>query len=395
MIVLPGRTYFEMLISNDQHFSVSCSYSDYINTLRFEGSDENTAFLAYQRKWRELNDEMGTLAGRAEANRSNRDSLTVINNARMAQERVMKEYLSNVIAANQSNMLGTFVRTILPVEIPPFEVPEGARNPDSLRWIFNYTYNKNHFFDNIDLNSERLIRTPILHAKLKTFFENIVIQVPDSVIKEIDILIAKCQNNNRVFQFVTAFIFNHYRTSDIMGHDAIIVKLADDVYLTDKADWVTQEFKNDLRRQVELIRPNLIGNIAPDLVMNSHRNVFVSLHDIEKEFTILYFWEPDCGHCKEATPKLKAYYEKAKNEVEIFAVCTISDREKWLKYIQDNQITWINGWDPQRLSRFDSLYNVQSTPLVYILDRDKKIIAKKISVGNIDPFIESYKRHNR
>ena len=101
-------------------------------------------------------------------------------------------------------------------------------------------------------------------------------------------------------------------------------------------------------------------------------------------------------HCKEATPKLKEYYEKAKNSnIEIFAICTIADREKWTNYIQENQLEWINGWDPQRRSRFDYYYNVQSTPLVYILDRDKKIIAKKISVEDIDGFIENYKIYAR
>ena len=394
MIVLPGHTYFEMLISDNQRFSVSCSYNDYINTLSFEGSDENTAFLDYQRKWRQLQEDMMALSRRAAANRENRDSLTIINNAQVAQERAMKDYLNSVVAENKSNMLGLLVKTILPVEIPVFEIPAGTGNPDSLRRMLAYTYNKDHFFDNIDLNDERILRTPILPPRLKTFFSDIVIQAPDSVNKEIDIIISKCQNNYRVFQFVSTFIFNHFRISEIMGHDAIMVKLADDIYLTDKADWVPQEFKDDLRRQVELLRHNLIGIQAQDLVMESHRGMFVSLHDIEKDFTILYFWEPDCGHCKEVTPKLKAYYEKAKNDnVEVFAICTIADKEKWSNYIQENQLDWINGWDPQRRSRYDFYYNVQSTPMLYILDRNKKIIAKRLSVDNIDSFIEDYKRY--
>jgi len=51
MIVLPARKYFEVLISTDQYFSVRCVYSDYSNTLKFTGSDENSAFLNYQRNW--------------------------------------------------------------------------------------------------------------------------------------------------------------------------------------------------------------------------------------------------------------------------------------------------------------------------------------------------------
>jgi len=54
MIVLPGRNYFEMLMSTDQFFSVSCSFKDYFNTLKFDGSDENSAFIDYQKKWGKL-----------------------------------------------------------------------------------------------------------------------------------------------------------------------------------------------------------------------------------------------------------------------------------------------------------------------------------------------------
>jgi peroxiredoxin len=159
---------------------------------------------------------------------------------------------------------------------------------------------------------------------------------------------------------------------------------------------VSKEFKDDLRRQVDLMRPNLIGLKAENLIMDSYKGIFVSLYDIEKEFTILYFWEPDCGHCKEATPKLRDYYNKVKSEnIEVFAICTTSDRAKWTKYIEENKLQWINGWDPQRKSHFDFYYNIQSTPMIYILDRNKKIIAKKLAVEDITSFIENYRKYVR
>jgi thiol-disulfide isomerase/thioredoxin len=306
----------------------------------------------------------------------------------------MKSYLRGVINSNNGNLLATLVKSLLPLDMPEFDIPEGVSNPDSVRWLRNYNYNKDHFFDNIDLTDERLLRTPILHARLNAFFSNVVIQAPDSINKEIDKIIQKSSSNYKVFQFISVYLFNHFRESEIMGHDAVIVKLADDIYLSGAADWVSEEFKNDLRKQVELIRPNLIGKKAQNIIMDSYKGIFVSLYDIQKEFTILYFWEPDCGHCITSTPKLKEYYEKAKNNgIEIFAVCTTSDKQKWLEYISDNELTWINGWDPERQSHFDYYYNVQSTPMVYILDKEKKIIAKKLAVENIESFIDNYRRY--
>jgi thiol-disulfide isomerase/thioredoxin len=395
MIVLPGRQYFEFLASDDQLFSLTCSYEDYYNTLKFTGSDENSAFIEYQKKWSALQQQAMGISKRLQTNKQNSDSVKLLTEKQKKQEEYMKSYLRNIIAANSNNLLSVLVKSMLPIEVPDFKIPTGTHNPDSVIWLRKYNYNKDHFFDNIDLTDERLLRTPILFARLNAFFTNVVIQHPDSINREIDKLISKCQPNYKVFQFVSVFLFNHFRESEIMGHDAVMVKLADDIYLSGKADWTTKEFRDDLSRQVELLRNNLIGLKAKDLVMNSYKGTFVSLYDIEKDFTILYFWEPNCGHCKEATPKLKAYYEKARNEgVEVFAVCTVDDKPAWTKYIEENGLTWINGWDPERKTYFDFYYNIQSTPMIYILDRDKKIIAKKLSVDDIPSFIDNYRKYN-
>lgn len=395
MVVLPGRKYFEFLASDDQIFGISCLYSDFFNTLKFTGSLENSTFITYQKNWVSMQQKATAIGKRAQISKQNADSVKVISVLQVSQEKVMKDYLRETYESNRENILGALVRAMIPIEAPDFQVPSAVKNPDSIKWVRRYNYNKDHFFDNIDLTDERLLRTPILQARFDAFFSGVVIQIPDSIIKEVDKLIKKCEKNNKVFQFVSVYLFNKFRESQIMGHDAVLVKIADEIYLSGKADWVTKEFIEDLKRQVELMRNNLIGMTAHNLVMDSHKGIFVSLYDIEKDFTIVYFWEPNCGHCKETTPKLLTYYEtKAKKEnIEVFAVCTTSDKDAWTKYIEENKITWINGWDPQRSTHFDYYYNVQATPLIYILDRNKKIIAKKLSIEDVPSFIDNYRNY--
>jgi len=396
MVVLPGRNYFEVLISDDQQLSVSCMYKDFYNTLEFKGSEENTSFIKYQKKWVALQQQAASLGKRVQANRQNSDSIKVLSGLQKVQEKEMKDYLATVVSENKNNLLAILVKAMLPVEFPDFKLPAGTHNPDSVKWVLRYNYNTDHFFDNIDLTDTRLLRTPILYARLEAYFANDPIQSADSINRKIDKVIQKCISSHDVFQYISVYLFNHYRESEIMGHDAVMVKLADEIYLSGKADWVSQEFRDNLQKQVELLRFNLIGMKAQDLVMDSYKGIYVSLHDVEKDFTILYFWEPNCGHCKEATPKLKEYYDKPKKySVEVFAVCTISDKEAWSKYISENNLTWINGWDPQRSTHYDFYYNVQSTPIVYILDRNKKIIAKKLSVEDIPGFIDNYRKFFR
>lgn len=394
MIVLPENIFFEFLVDEDQYFDIRFSKSDPIATLSFTGSEENNRFVAYQRKWKSLQEEAIKISTRMNGLQPGSPEAAAARKELTAQETRMKQYLGETADANKGTLLGAIAKAVIPVETPAAIVPPGTHNPDSVSKLLSYIYYKDHFFDNIDFSEPGLIRSPVLGGKLEQFFRQVVIQMPDSINLEADRLLEKTSGNSDMFQYVAVWLMNRFASSEIMGHDAVVVHLADRVYLAGKAPWASEEYISDLRKRVERLRPNLIGMKAPELLMGSFAGHYVSLYDVKAEFTILYFWEPDCGHCKEATPKLKEFYERNRSTgIEVFAVCTQYDREKWEEYIAKNGLSWINGWDPERMSRFDLLYNVESTPMIYILDRDKKIIAKRLSVDDIPSFIDAYRKY--
>jgi thiol-disulfide isomerase/thioredoxin len=394
LIVLPENNFFEFLVDDDQHFDILFSRNDPAGSLSFSGSEENDRFLSYQKRWRQLQEEAMSISGRLAGLQPGEKEAVAAKRELTGQEARMKLYLKETAETNQGSLLGAIARSMIPVETASPVVPPGSHNQDSLVRLLSYISYKNHFFDNVDFKEPGLIRSPVLGGRLDQYFRQVVIQMPDSIIKEADRLLEKASVNEDVFQYVAVWLMNKYAASEIMGHDAVVVFLADRVYLAGKAPWASEEYISDLRKRVERLRPNLIGQKAPELLMGSFAGHYVSLYDSDADFTIIYFWEPDCGHCKESTPKLKEFYDKNKSSgIEVFAVCTQQDREKWEKYIVDNGLSWINGWDPQRMSRFDFLYNVESTPLIYILDRDKKIIAKRLAVEDVASFIDAYRKY--
>ena len=394
MIVLPGNVFFEFMVSDDQYFDISCDIKDPVASLAFTGSEENSRFLAYQKKWKALQEEALKISTEiGNVNKAGGD-VTALKARLNAQEKKMKDFLYKTARENEGTLLGAIARSIIPVDPPAPDIPAGTASRDSIARVLSYTWYKKHFFDNIDFSQPGLIRSPVLGGKLDQFFSQVVIQIPDSLIKEADRVLKSSSANEDVYQYVTVWLMNRYASSEIMGQDAIIVHLADSVYLAGRAPWASEEFLADLKKRVDRLRPNLIGLKAPELLMNSFSGHYVSLYDVEAEFTIVYFWEPDCGYCKVATPLLRDFYDANKDKgVQVFAVCTRQDREKWENYIVEKGLSWINGWDPQRLSRFDYYYNVESTPLIYVLDRDKKIIAKRLAAEDIPAFIESYRKY--
>jgi thiol-disulfide isomerase/thioredoxin len=115
----------------------------------------------------------------------------------------------------------------------------------------------------------------------------------------------------------------------------------------------------------------------------------VNALSIQADFTVLYFYDPDCGHCKKKTPALRdLYHDKLKDMGVIVVAADIKkETDKWKKYIRDQKLDWINLADPHMRSNFRYEYNIETTPQLYILDDEKKIIAKKLDVEQIEEFI--------
>ena len=389
LIITPAKKYFEILLGEDQHFSFTANASDFIHSIEFKGSEINEAFNEYQKFMIKQNQRSQTLRKRLNANKGNPDSTEIINKKLSEMDKNVKNKWKSIASEYPNTILSTIIQAMQTPETPDFEIPESASNPDSIRWQKRYQYFKNHYFDNIDLSDERLVRTPILHNKIKNYFENVLIQEPDSIIPQVDKVINQTSGSEEAFQYVTRYLINHYQKSNIMGMDKVFVHIAENYYLTGEADWMDEESLDKLRERVSKIKPNIIGNKAPVLKLPTISNEFASLHDIDSKYTILYFWEPNCGHCKTVTPKIwDIYQDYSRDQLEVFAVYTQVDQEEWLEYINDKGFDWINVWDPQHTSNFRNKYDIYSTPTIYLINENKEIEAKRIDHESLKKMLE-------
>lgn len=396
IIILPDNRYFEFLITEDQYFNIETNNKDIAGGMRFTGSPENSDFAAFQAEIAKQYERADYLRQRINNNRQFPDSLKVLEALSVEHEASTRELMRGAIDKHKGSFMASLIMAMLQVEVPEFNIPQVVSNIDSVRWVMTHNYNKDHFFDNFNLSEERLLRSPVFHPKIEHYFRNVVLQFPDSLIRAIDKVLTLAEGNKKTYQYISVFLFNHFRESTIMGHDAVMVKIADAVYLSGKADWASGEFIENLRQDIERLRPSLIGNTAINLTMNTLDHGIVSIHNLKKEFIILYFWEPDCGHCNEVTPLLLDYYTRNRDRgVEVFSVCTQPDKAAWEKYVRETNLSWINGWDPDRSTHYDFFYNITATPTVYILDKDMKIIAKKLPVESVEGFIDSYRQQGR
>ncbi|NVO11158.1 MAG: redoxin domain-containing protein [Bacteroidales bacterium] len=389
LVILPTKTYFEILVGDNQRFEVKTSLKNLVDNLSFTNSKENSAFADYQRFMIEQQGFAKEYQDKFKAVSAKPDSVKIIQDKIKALDKKVNDYWDGIIKDYPNTLFSLIAKSMKNVEMPEFKIPANTKNVDSLKWVLSYRYNKEHFFDNIPVADPRLLRTPILETRLNTFFDRVLIPTPDSITPEAIKLIEISRSNKEVFQYLVSFLVNKFSTSNIMGFDAVFVSLAEKYYLSGQAWWADKKLIEKIQERVTALKPNLIGNQCPNLSLPDMVGITRKISDIKTKITVVYFWDSSCSHCKKVTPELKKIYDKFKSKgLEVYAVYTQGNQPEVVEYITKNQLNWINVWDPAQNSNFRKLFDIYSTPVIYVLDKNKKIIAKRISEESLNQMLE-------
>ncbi len=400
VIYLPSQKYFDLLIGKDQTFSLSANPLNFIETIVISGAKESEAFHKFQKFMKAQNDKSKKIQEAYQANQDNAEEKEKYQEAYKQADNEVQTYIQKLSQEYPNgSFVAKFAQLTLSPKIPDFskEIPESTTDRDMVIKKKSYLYNKDHYFDHVDFTDNRFLRTPILKNKLEFFYEKILIQSPDTIVKEASSIIEKSRSDKEFFQYLVQYSLNYAVKSKIMGMDAAFVSLAKKYYLSGDANWADSTLLANIRERVIKLQFNLIGMKSQDLKMETPEGEFVSLHEVDAPFTILYFWEPDCGHCKTTTPRLKTdILDKYKQlGVKVFAVCTQNEKVEWENFIADKDLfDFINCYDPHYQTNFRIYYDVFSTPTMYLLDKDKKIIAKRLDIDGLKTFLDNEFKNN-
>jgi len=385
LFVFPNKTYFEFLIDKEQFFSMECSLGNVISSMKVKGSENNRLFYEYLNFIQERSKEVEPLKAQLSAKPENKALVDSLEGAIKKIDQSVADYKNKYISQYPQSFLAAIFTASKDPVIPDLPLKADGK-PDS---SFVYYYYRDHYFDNLDLGDERLLRSPVYHNKLSFFLKSMLINIPDSLIPQLDILVEKASKSRETYKYMVWLLTNTYETSNIMGMDAVFVHLVKNYYTKEKAYWVDDATLYKIQDRARILEPILIGKKAKNLILTDTNDVYQALYNVDAPFTILYFWDPDCGHCKKATPKVKAYYDKVKSKgIKVFAVCSEVEIDKWKAYIRENNLNWINVADPKLQNNFRQEFDILTTPQIFILDKDKKILAKKIDEDNMEKILD-------
>ena len=256
----------------------------------------------------------------------------------------------------------------------------------------NVYWLRKHFWDYTDLNSKSTLINPFFEKNRKIYYEQVLGHDPDTVIKHINRLFNSSMDEQVRKAFVSTATY-YYETSNYMGEDKVFVWLAQTYYNSGFADWMDKDDLAKIKEKSDGLSTELIGNPARDFAFDTRDKGRIKLSEVQSPITILYFWDSTCGHCKKETPRLKKFYEEYKDKgVEVVAITLENEFTSWNKYIDQNELTWINGYESNfERPNFLWYYYIPSTPKKLVLDKNKKIIAKNLDVETtLRSFIDDY-----
>jgi peroxiredoxin len=405
ILTKPDNLYYEFLIGNDkeQHLTMTTTKEggDMVKNLKIEGSDDNKVFIDYlhflgrkskegealNKRIAELDSLLKTIVPEDKkkiwADEKSKSTETLQN---MGKE--VETYQKNMIAKNPSYLSSKLIQSSQNPTVPKEIEAKGQ--------VEAYYYYKDHYFDGFDWGDKRLIRTPVLEQKIEFYLDKLTVQAPDSCVSSCEYLmnnVIKAADKD-IYQFVSAHLLNKFAGSKVICMDKVYVHLGDKYYCgAVKPEWIDSAQLEKICENVNDLRYSLCGLQAPPINLTDIKTGKpVNMYDIKSRFIAVYFWDPACGNCTKNSQKLVPVYEKWKSKgFEIYGICSksIDELEDCKKKIDEVGMKWLNTSDKNYpLAVVKKYYDVKMNPYLYLLDKDKKIMFKRIDPDQVDEILQ-------
>ena len=389
-LVSPEKTtqLFEVLMDEKQHFSIVADTSS-LENVTITGSAENTLFQDYTKYLSKNVPQLTALQNQLKS-AGKTDSVKIQEQIK-ALNKNLNDYRENIVKSNPNSMLALFFNA---VKRPEVETKAGEEYP--------YYYVREHYWDDVSFNDDRLLHTPFFDPKLEEYFKYYVSPEPDSIIAEVNYMLLSARTSNEMFKYLLGRFTDKYINPEIMGQDNVFLFLFDNYYSKGDTSWLTKSQKEFIFNRAYSLIANQIGEPAPTLDLIDTLGKPRPLYSVEAPFTFVLFWDPTCSHCKVEVPRVDSIYNanwKAEG-VKISAVNVADETlNTWKKYISENKLNnWIHVYQPKEIRKkeeaegkpnFRQLYDVFQTPTMYLLDKNKHIIAKRLSIEQFDELMHA------
>lgn len=348
---------------------------DWKRNMSVTGSKQNALFFNFNRATEGLYDEINAAA-------KEMDSVDFVA-FRRSQFHKLDTLRLEFIEAHPESMLARMMLATKDPVVPP----------DSLQGNDLYFHVMHHYFDNVPLGEDFIIRTPssVFYERVNNYVEKRMQGLPPAVIIPLlDTLIDRSEPAPEVFKWLVLTLTEKYLQSNVMVYDEVYVHLVQRYFATGKVTFLSPSTVDEQIERATKWERLLVGREAPELILFDTTRRVWSLHHMPSRYTLLLFWSPTCGHCRTVVPALYEVFDSvaASLNMSAFAILTEPDETtvvKWKKFLADHNMTnprWVNLNGGEANVDWREVYDVQTTPQVYLIDNEThKFLAKKLDAS--------------
>jgi thiol-disulfide isomerase/thioredoxin len=256
--------------------------------------------------------------------------------------------------------------------------------PSEYEDITTYTQNiKTHFFDEVDFGNYILQSSTFLVDRVVSYVFNMVENPTDDIYKSLIDEVAKAIGDEDLVikTYLLEVLWQRFVNNE--NHD--IANYITNTYLLDLANKTGNKV---LAETINSYKNTSIGTIAPNFEIASSE-MTSSLHDLKgSEHYLLIFWSSSCSHCLNELPLVKKLVAEMDN-LKVVAFGLEEAPSRWTqeikKYPDFINTIGLGKWD----NPIVKTYGVAATPTYFLLDKDKKIIAKPYDYSEVESALKA------
>jgi len=394
-IVFPGKRHtFDFFVSRDKHIELFADTNN-LQSVKIIGAPENELFQKYQAFVAVKGTILSNERTAYQASRTAKDSalhMEIYNK----HNKELIDYRDSIMKTYPNSMMTSMLYAM---KEPELLIKKPITRQDT---IDNYNHYKAHYWDGVTFMDERVIRTPFFLPKLERYYDEVLAQSADTIIKDLDYKLLLARSCQPMYRFMLNWLTDKYINPKYMGQDAVFVHLFEKYHSKGLSSWLNEKQMETISRRAYMQMSNLIGVKAADLDMVDSTGKKLPLYSVNAEYTLVVFWDPTCGHCKEEIPRIDSIYRaswKARG-LKVYSVLSDNDKKtEWVNYLKEKKLgDWVNVYETKAMEKqvadanqpsFRQLYDVIQTPTILLLDKEKRIVAKKLGWSQINDLLKT------
>lgn len=249
------------------------------------------------------------------------------------------------------------------------------------------SYLKSHALDYVDFsNSDLMFSDAFTNKSIEylTYYRNP--QLPKELLEKefsvaVDTILNKAKVNSFVYKQVTEYLVDGFRK---FGFDYVIDYIVDNYVIKDDL-CLDSKLTTSIQRRMDQAKNLKIGAIAANIKMPDENGKQIDMSKIEAKKILVIFYASWCPHCNELLPQISEIYNNTKERsFEVIAISIDTNKTDWMNFITRNKFKWINacdlkGWSSPAANE----YYLYATPSMFVIDNQRKIIAKPYLIEDI------------